>query len=192
MSSQPLVFLTPEEYLAAERKAERKSEYLNGEVFAMAGVSRWHSTISINLTSSLDVQLRTGPCQVNHSDMRVRVNPTGNYLYAYPDLSVVCGEPRFEDNQFDTLLNPKILIEILSPSTEPFDRRTKATLYRQLQSLEEYLFIAQDRLHVEHYTRQPSGDWLRFDRDDLNDEVHLLSVGATLRLTDIYHRVTFG
>jgi Uma2 family endonuclease len=191
MSSQPLVFLTPEQYLAAERQAERKSEYLNGEVFAMAGVSRWHSIVSINLAVSLGDQLRTGPCQVHHSDLRVRVNPTGNYLYAYPDLSVVCGEPRFQDGHFDTLLNPKILIEIPSPSTEPFDRRTKATLYRQLPSLEEYLFIAQDRVHVEHYTRQPSGDWLRSDRDNLNDVLELRSVGAVLKLVDIYHRVVF-
>jgi Uma2 family endonuclease len=192
MSSQPLVFLTPEQYLAAERQAERKSEYLNGEVFAMAGVSRWHSTISINLTTTLDVQLRDSPCQVNHSDMRVRVNPTGNYLYAYPDMSVVCGEPRFEDKHFDTLLNPKIVIEILSPSTESFDRRTKATLYRQLPSLEEYLFIAQDRVHVEHYTRQPSGDWSRSDWNNLSDVVELPSVGAVLKLADLYHRVVFS
>jgi Uma2 family endonuclease len=191
MSSQPLVFLTPEQYLAAERLAERKSEYLNGEVFAMSGVSRWHATVSINLTSILDVQLRTGPCQVYSADLRVRVNPSGNYLYCYPDLSVVCGEPRFEDKHFDTLLNPKILIEILSPSTEPFDRRTKATLYRQLPSLAEYLFIAQDRVHVEHYTRQPNGDWSRSDWDSLDAVVQLPSVGATLKLSDVYHRVTF-
>ena len=191
MSSQPLIFLTPEQYLAAERKAERKSEYLNGEVFAMAGAGRWHSVITINLTSSLDNQLRMSPCQVHHTDMRVRVNPTGNYLYAYPDLSVVCGEPRFEDMQFDTLLNPKVVIEVLSPSTEQFDRRTKATLYRQLQSLEEYFLIAQDRIHVEHYTRQPSGDWSRSDSDRLDDVVELRSVGATLKLSDVYHRVAF-
>jgi Uma2 family endonuclease len=192
MSSQPLSFLTPEQYLAAERKAERKSEYLNGEVFAMAGASRWHSTIRNNLTWSLNDQLRNGPCQVHDSDLRVRVNPTGNYLYAYPDMSVVCEEPRFEDMQFDTLLNPKILIEVLSPSTEQFDRRTKATLYRQLHSLEEYLLIAQDRVHVEHYSRQPDGDWSRSDWDNLNDVVELLSVGATLKLKDIYHRVVFA
>jgi len=192
MSSQPLVFLTPEQYLAVEREAEHRSEYLNGEVFAMAGISRWHSIISVNLTSSLHDQLRNGVCQVHGADMRIRVNPTGNYLYAYPDLSVVRGEPRFEDMQFDTLLNPKILIEVLSPSTEQFDRRTKATLYRQLPSLEEYLLIAQDRVHAEHYTRQPNGDWSRSNRDSLNDVVELLSVGATLTLADIYHRVVFA
>jgi Uma2 family endonuclease len=192
MSSQPLVFLTPEQYLAAERLAERKSEYLNGEVFAMAGASRWHSTITINSAASLHDQLRTGPCQVHSADMRVRVNPTGNYLYAHPDLSVVCGEARFEDKHFDTLLNPKILIEVLSPSTEPFDRRSKATLYRQLPSLEEYLLIAQDRIRVEHYVRQPSGDWLRSEWIDRNDGVELPSVGATLKLSDVYHRVIFS
>jgi Uma2 family endonuclease len=192
MSSQPLVFLTPEEYLAAERKAERKSEYLNGEVFAMSGVSRWHSTVGINLTVRLGVQLGDGPCQVYSADVRVRVNPTGNYLYCYPDLSVVCGEPRFEDNHFDTLLNPKILIEVLSPSTEAYDRLTKATLYRQLPSLEEYLLIAQDRIRVEHYTRQPSGDWSRAEWTNLDDRVELQSVGATLKLAEIYRRVVFS
>jgi Uma2 family endonuclease len=192
MSSQPLVFLTPEEYLAAERKAERKSEYLNGEVFAMAGAGRWHSVIRNNLTWSLHDQLRNGPWQVHDSEMRVRVNPKGNYMYAYPDLSVVCGEPRFEDMQFDTLLNPNILLEVLSPSTEQYDRRTKAALYRQLPSLEEYLLIAQDRVHVEHYTRQPNGDWSRSGWDSLDDTVQLASVGATLKLLDVYHRVVFA
>jgi Uma2 family endonuclease len=191
MSSQPLTVLTPEQYLAAERKATGRSEYLNGEVFAMAGASEQHSIIKINLTWSLNDQLRNGPCQVHDSDLRLRVAPAGDYLCTYPDLSVVCGEPRFEDAHFDTLLNPKMIVEILSPSTELFDRRTKAALYRKLDSLTEYLLIAQDRVHVEHYSRQPTGDWLLSERDSLNDAVELASVGAKLKLADIYHRAVF-
>jgi Uma2 family endonuclease len=192
MSSQPLTFITPEQYLAAERKAERKSEYINGEVFAMAGVSRHHDSIVANLIIRLGGQLQDGGCEVHTADLRVRVRPRGSYMYAYPDVSVVCDKPQFEDVHFDTLLNPKVLIEVLSPSTEPKDRGEKAALYRQLASLAEYLFIAQNRVHVEHYVRQPDGNWLLSERDKLEDTLELRSVGATLKLADIYHRVTLG
>jgi len=189
MASQPLSFVTPEEYLAAERLAERKSEYINGEVFAMAGVSRQHDDIVVNSITSLNIQLRGGDCKVHTPDFRVRVNPKGAYMYAYPDLSVVCGEQRFEDGHLDTLLNPKVIIEVLSHSTEAKDRGVKARLYRQLDSLAEYLFVAQDRVHIEHYVRQPDGSWLLSERSNLEDSLELHSVGATLKLADVYHRV---
>jgi Uma2 family endonuclease len=192
MSSQPLTFVTPEEYLAAERKAERKSEYINGEVFAMAGVSPNHDDIVSNLGWSLNNQLRNGDCKVHTPDFRVRVNPKGAYMYTYPDVSVVCGEPRFEDGHLDTLLNPKVIIEVLSHSTEKKDRGVKAELYRQLASHAEYLLVAQDRVHVEHYVRQPDGNWLLAEFNKLEDAVELRSVGATLKLGDIYHRVAIG
>src|SRR5436190_12045774 len=121
MSSQPLTFVTPEEYLAAERKAERKSEYLNGEVFAMAGAGRHHDNIVNSVLWSLNNHLRAGDCEVHTADLRVRVNQPGDYMYTYPDVTVVCGEPRFEDVHFDTLLNPKIIVEVLSPTTERYD-----------------------------------------------------------------------
>jgi len=191
MSSQPLPFVTPEEYLAAERKAERRSEYLNGEVFAMAGASRRHVQISGNLITTLNNQLKGRDCDVYATELRVRVNPKGNYLYAYPDVSVVCGESKFEDERFDTLLNPKVIIEILSPSTEPFDRGKKFTLYRQIDSLAEYLLIAQDETRVEQYVRQPGGDWVLSERTGLDDAVTLPSLGLNLKLSDIYYRVSF-
>jgi Uma2 family endonuclease len=192
MSSQPLAFVTPEEYLAAERQAERKSEYINGEILAMAGGSPNHDDIVSNLGWSLNNQLRNGDGKVHTPDFRVRVNPKGAYMYTYPDVSVVCGEPRFEDGHLDTLLNPKVIIEVLSHSTEAKDRGVKARLYRQLASLAEYLFVAQDRVHVEHYGRQPDGNWQLSERDKLEDTLELRSVGATLTLTDVYHRVVLG
>jgi Uma2 family endonuclease len=191
MSSQPLTFLTPEEYLAAERKAEHRSEYLNGEVFAMSGASHQHNEIAGNISWSLNDQLRKGACKVYQLDLRVRVNPARAYMYAYPDMAVVCEKPRWEDEHHDTLLNPKVLIEILSPSTEPFDRGQKFAMYRKLDSLADYLLVAQDSVRVEHYRRQPNGDWLLSERSSLDDVVDLASVGATLKLYDIYHRVTF-
>jgi len=191
MSSQPLPFVTPEEYLAAERKAERRSEYLNGEVFAMAGASLRHVQISGNLITTLNNQLKGRDCDVYATELRVRVNPKGNYLYAYPDVSVVCGESKFEDERFDTLLYPKVIIEILSPTTEPFDRGKKFTLYRQIDSLAEYLLIAQDETRVEQYVRQPGGDWVLSERTGLDDAVTLPSLGLNLKLSDIYYRVSF-
>ncbi len=192
MSSQPLTFITPEEYLAAERQAERKSEYLNGEVFAMAGASGNHDDIVANLIVGLGSQLQHGDCKVHTADLRVRVRPKGAYLYVYPDLTVVCGKPQFEDVHFDTLLNPKVIIEVLSPSTQAKDRGEKSPLYRQLPSLAEYLLIAQNRPYVEHYVRQPDGNWLLSERDQLEDTLELRSIGATLKLADIYHRVELG
>src|SRR6185436_11448086 len=120
MSSQPTTLLSPEEYLEIERKAERKSEYYQGEMFAMAGASPRHAWIVSNLIIELGRQLKTKPCRVSASDLRLRVSPTG--LYTYPDVIVVCGEPQFADNQNDTLLNPTLIVEVLSDSTRDYDR----------------------------------------------------------------------
>ncbi|SRR5579871_290091 len=192
MSTPPLTLNTPEEYLAAERKAERKSEYLNGEVFAMSG-NRWaHVQITANIQISLGIQFKGRDCTAATTELRLRVNPCGNYMYTYPDTVVVCGKPQFEDKQFDTLLNPKILIEVLSRSTERFDRGKKAELYRQIDSLTEHLFVAQDERLVQHYARQPNGDWLLSEKRDAQDVIELKSVDATLLLADIYDRVEFS
>ena len=191
MSSHPVTFITPEQYLTAERKAERKSEYLNGEVFAMAGASRRHVRIVGNIDTSLNVQLQDGECEVFAVDLRVRVNPRGDYMYAYPDISVACGEPLFEDGLFDTLLNPKVIIEVLSPTTESSDRGPKAALYRKLDSLFEYVLVAQDRVRVEHFVRQPSGEWTTVEKDSLQDAIELSSIAVSLPLSDIYRRVKF-
>src|SRR5437868_8492820 len=141
MSSQPKTLLTPEEYLAIERKAEYRSEYLNGEMFAMTGASRKHNLIALNIAGELRQQLKSKPCEAYVNDMRVRIPATD--LYTYPDVTVVCGDPEFEDAFIDTLLNPTLLIEVLSESTESYDRGKKFGYYRTIQSLAEYLLVAQ-------------------------------------------------
>ena len=189
MSSLPQTFITPEEYLAAERKAECKSEYVNGEVFAMSGTSWEHGGIALNLSRRLDEQFENGQCKVRASELRVRAKRGGPYYY--PDVVVVCGEPQFEDDEFDTLLNPKVIFEILSPSTESYDRGKKFEMYRQLDSLAEYLLIGQDRVSVEHYVLQSGGHWDFSETKDPGGVVELPSVGAQLKVADIYRLVKF-
>ena len=151
MSSQAKQQYTPEEYLALERQAQYKSEYYAGEIFAMAGASRWHNLIVANVIGELSLQLKGRPCTTYPSDMRVKISPTG--LYAYPDVTVVCGDAQVEDTQQDTLLNPTLIVEVLSESTEAYDRGSKFAHYRKLASLLEYVLIAQTKSHVEHYVR---------------------------------------
>lgn len=186
MASDPRPRISPEEYLALERRAETKSEYLDGAIFAMSGASRRHNRIGLNLAFSLDSQLKAKGCEVFANDMRVKVLETG--LYTYPDVAVVCGEPRFEDAEVDTLLNPRVVIEVLSKSTQDYDRGTKFLHYRALSSLSEYLLIAQDRVHVEHYVRQ-NESWVLTETDHPEDVIELPSVGARLALADVYDRV---
>lgn len=189
MSTAEKRFITPEEYLAAERKATVKSEYVNGQVFAMAGASRKHNLIKLNTASELNRQLRDRPCETYQSDMRVKVSTTG--LYTYPNVTVVCDEPQFEDAEVDTLLNPLLLIEVLSESTESYDRGTKSQHYRRLESLQEHVLIAQDQIHVELYARQPDGLWLLWETDDPKATLKLTSIGCELRVEDIYAKVKF-
>jgi Uma2 family endonuclease len=187
MALQAQPYITPEEYLALERQAEYKSEYLNGEIFAMSGASRGHNLISINISAALHGQLREHPCEVYGSDMRVRVSPTG--LYTYPDVVVVYGEPQFADAQLDTLLNPTLIVEVLSPSTEDYDRGTKFEHYRTLTSLQEYLLVAQDRCHVVHYTRQADNTWVLAETTRRDDQIFLPSVACHLSLAEVYAKV---
>jgi Uma2 family endonuclease len=187
MSSQVKVNYTPEEYLALERQAEYKSEYFNGEIFAMTGASRRHNLVAGNVLASLHTQLRNRPCEIYPSDMRVKVSPTG--LFTYPDVVIVCGEPIFDDKQRDTLLNPTVLVEVLSKSTASYDRGEKFEHYRKLDSLAEYLVIAQNKYHVEHYIRQPDNRWLLSETDDIQKTIHLSSIECDLALADIYDKV---
>jgi Uma2 family endonuclease len=187
MSSQVKVHHTPEEYLALERQAEYKSEYFNGEIFAMTGASRRHNLVAGNVFASLHVQLKKRPCEIYPSDMRVKVSSTG--LYAYPNVVIVCGEPIFDDKQKDTLLNPTVLVEVLSKSTASYDRGEKFEHYRKLDSLAEYLVIAQNKHHVEHYVRQPDNRWLLSETDDIQTTIHLSSIECDLALVDIYDKV---
>jgi Uma2 family endonuclease len=189
VSTHSKTLLTPEEYLERERKAEFKSEYHQGEVFAMSGASRRHNVLAGNLFAALHQQLRNRTCEVYPSDMRVRVTATG--LYAYPDVTVVCGEPRFIDYELDTLLNPLFLAEVLSPSTEGCDRGRKSEHYRKIESLAEYLLVAQDRIHVDLYTRQPVGIWILKEAGRLEDAIELRSIGCVLSLAELYEKVRF-
>lgn len=184
MASEPKPRFTPEEYLARERQSEGKSEYLNGEIFAMTGASRRHNRIALNVAFTLDSQLRGRDCEVFASDMRVRVLD----LYTYPDVVVACDEPRFEDRELDTLLNPILIIEVLSKSTEDYDRGTKFAQYRTLPSLSEYLVLAQDRVHIEHSIRE-TDRWTLTETDDLARTLELPSIRCTLALSDVYDRV---
>ncbi len=189
MSSQPKTYLTPEEYLAIERQAEIKSEYYDGEMFMMAGASREHNLINTNITGFLQPQLRHKPCEIYANDMRVRVPATG--LYTYPDIVVVCGEPEFEDEHVDTLLNPTLLVEVLSDSTERYDRGKKATHYRSVETLREYLLVAQDEYKIERYARQADGDWRLTDFRTPDARVELASIACVLELSEVYDKVKF-
>ena len=189
MSTQPQTYLTPEEYLAFEREAEVKHEYYAGEIFAFAGASRQHNLIVANVIRELGNEVKGRPCEVYPSDMRVRVSPTG--LYTYPDVTVVCGEARFDDEHSDTLLNPTVIVEVLSPSTAGYDRGEKFEHYRKLESLQAYLVIAQDRVHVEHHMRQPDNQWLLSETDSVDDGIELPSIACRLLVADIYEKVEF-
>ena len=178
--------LTPEEYLALERRAEFKSEYDSGYLNAMSGASREHNLIAGNTHRELSTQLRGRPCESYISDMRVRANATG--LFSYPDVSVVCGEPRFLDKEVDTLLNPTVIIEVLSPSTEAYDRGRKFAHYRRLASLREYVLIAQDKVLVERFTRQGE-DWVLTELSRLDEILRLDSIGCAVPLREVYDRV---
>lgn len=187
MSLKPKTGYTPEEYLAIERKAEFKSEYFNGEMFAMTGASRKHNLISLNVAAGLHDQLKKTSCEVYTNDMRVKVSLTG--LYTYPDIVIVCDTPQFEDSEIDTLLNPLVIIEVLSPSTECYDRGKKFENYRAIQSLTEYLMISQNRPYSEHYTRQSDNTWLLREIIDMDGLIQMASVRCELKMEAIYAKV---
>ena len=186
MASDPKPRISPEDYLDLERRSDTRSEYLDGEIFGMTGASRRHNLLVGNLYTAFRSQLRPKGCGVYFSDMRVKVSATG--LYSYPDVVVVCGESQFEDAEVDTLFNPKVIVEVLSKSTEDYDRGTKFVHYRTLPSLTEYILVSQDRVHVEHHLHQREG-WLLTETDRREDVIDLPSVGARLALAEIYDEI---
>jgi Uma2 family endonuclease len=187
MSSAARVYLTPEEYLAIEREADHKSEYLNGEMFAMAGASLYHGLAVSNLVAGLVPRLRPRGCSVVSNDLRLRVSPTG--LYTYPDVMVLCEKPRFVDDRNDTVVNPILIAEVLSASTEAYDRGEKFAHYRTLESFQEYLLVAQDRVSIEQFVRQPDGRWLLTAVNRMEDVLELPSIGCQLPVSEVYEQV---
>ncbi len=181
-------FYTAEEYLALEREAEFKSELISGQIVAMAGATRAHNLISGNVAQRLRNQLEGTPCETYSNDMRVKTTSSN---YVYPDVVVVCDEPQFEDAELDTLLNPTVVVEVLSNSTEARDRGEKFSDYRAIDSVQDVVFVSQYRMHVEHYVKQENGEWLLHDVTNPEGAITLASIGCSLTLAEIYERVKF-
>jgi Uma2 family endonuclease len=181
-------FYTEEEYLAFEREAADKHELIDGEIVAMAGASREHNIISGNLFASIHSSLRGRNCEVYANDLRVRMKKN---RYSYPDVVVVCGEPKFADDEFDVLLNPVVVAEVLSKSTRFRDKTEKLEAFQKMESIQEVLLIEQDILHIEHYIKQTPMQWLLRIYEDLNDVITLDSIGCQVSLGEIYNRIEF-
>ena len=189
MSTQPKPYLTPEQYLEIERAADYKSEYFDGQMFAMSGGTVNHGWIAGNLQGLLHARLRGRPCGVMAADLRLLVAPGGPYFY--PDIVVVCGKPRLADSRRDTVTDATVIIEVLSPSTENYDRSFKFVQYRKLASLKDYLLVDQDRIHLEHNTRQGDGAWLLRETSDPDAVIQLPAIDCGFRVGDAYDRVDF-
>jgi Uma2 family endonuclease len=189
MSSLPKAFVTPEEYLEIDRKSEERHEYHNGEIFEIFAASRSHSLICTHIVLELGLQLEERPCELYSKDLRLRITSTG--LYTYPDVMVVCGEAKFADDQKDTLLNPALIIEVLSPSSGDYDRGKKFDDYRTLPSLVEYVTVAQNAAQIVHYTRLPE-EWRLKYFEDLGQTVQLASIDCVLPLSRVYRKINFA
>lgn len=187
MASDPVQHLSPEEYLAYERQAETKHEYVGGEAFAVPRSTAKHNLIVANLIAEIGLQLRDRPCRVYPSDQRVAAAAEGPFYY--PDLVALCAESRFLDGEMDTLLNPEVLIEVLSPTTEAFDRGAKFSEYRTIPSLREVLFVAQDAARIERFERRDDGQWLLTDHAGLEAAVELPAIGCRMELARVYDKV---
>jgi len=188
VASNPITKISAEEYLALDRAAEFRSEFLDGEIVAMSGGSMRHSALQINLVVAVQTALRGGACQCFSSDLRVRVSPR---MYTYPDLTVVCGKPNLADERQDILLNPTVIFEVLSPSTENYDRGIKLQRYRSIDSLQDYILVAQDQARVEQYTRGEANTWTFRDYQGADAILAITSIGVSLPLAGIYERVEF-
>lgn len=183
--------LSPEEYLEFEREALGRHEYLDGSVYAMAGESLSHSRICTNLSGEVRSKLKGKPCEPLSPNMKVRTSNAS--LFSYPDLTIVCGEPTFHDAKTDVLTNPKIIFEVLSPSTADYDRTLKFQRYRMgNETLTDYILVSQERPFVEHFWKQADSNWLYKSCGDVTDELKLESIGISLSLSEIYDRVEFG
>jgi Uma2 family endonuclease len=190
MTAQPKPFISEAEYLELERASVTKHEYFAGDIFAMTGASEQHNLIASNVTAALHRQLRGRSCRIYPSDMRIKVMQTG--LNTYPDSTIVCGPPQFTDPiRRDTLINPAVIIEILSPSTERYDRGLKFQNYRTIDSLQEYILIAQETQHIERYTRHAEHQWILTEAIGPEATIHLTTLSVALDLSDVYEQVEF-
>jgi Uma2 family endonuclease len=192
MSSQPIPSISPAEYLREERLCPTKHEYVDGEIFAMAGASAAHNAITFAASGLLYAALRGSKCRGFGSDLRVATGTARDDIYTYPDLSIVCGEPQFLDANRDTLLNPVVLVEVLSPSTAAYDRGKKFERYRRIPSLQEYVLLEQDRVHAEIFTRQDDNTWVLREFNDPGTTLPLRAIGVELPLSALYEGVDFG
>ena len=181
--------LTPVEYLTIERAAPTKSEFYDGEMFAMAGGTAVHSLIGTNVTGEFGNKLRGKKCVPYNADLRIQVQTTG--LFTYPDLSVLCGPLQFADGTDDTVTNPTLLVEVLSPSTEAYDRGQKFLHYRQIPSLQAYLLVSQHEPLLELFVRQDGNKWSLREATGLAAQLEIPSIETTVSLAEIYAGVTF-
>ncbi len=186
MSLQQQTYITPEEYLAIERRAEYKSEYIDGMIYEMSGANLRHNTIVANLIIELGSQLRGKPCLTLPSDMKVRLPDSRKFFY--PDVSVFCGEPQFHDDREDVLLNPILIVEVLSATTAAFDRGEKFQAYQQIESLQEYILISQDKHLIEQYVRQTKEAWTYTATVGLESALSLPSIGCVLSASAVYEK----
>ena len=189
MSTLTVTHVTPEEYLAAERLSETRSEYLDGGVYPMTGGTVDHNRITINLILELSAQLRSADCHVHATDLKVRLPESRKFFY--PDVMVVCGELQYHDERKDIITNPVLVVEVLSPGTEAFDRGVKFQAYQTIESLKEYLLVAQNKPFVEQFVRTEGGKWMYAAAAGLEGSLTLPSVECTLNLGSVYKRVEF-
>ena len=183
-------YYTPDEYFAIEENAEYRSEYCDGELFAMAGATVNHNRITITLTRILDeIFEQNRKCEVFSENVRLQMRP--NRHYTYPDIMIVCGKPKFVKNRNDTLTNPVVIIEVLSESTQDYDRGSKFAAYREIRTLKEYILIEQDRAHIETFVKEEDGTWRLRDYNDMAGELSFVSLDITIPIQTIYRRVEF-
>ncbi len=181
---------TYDEYLVRERVADTKSEYFGGQIFAMAGGSPRHNSIGVNLVASLKNRLRGSPCRPFNSDQRIRISASG--LATYPDVSIICGELQLDAQDADAIVNPRVLFEVISKSTEGYDRGKKFDFFRQIDSLSEYVLVSQEDSQVECFTRQSDGNWLLSITKGLSGSLRLSTVSVELPLMEIYEDIVFS
>jgi len=186
VAANPVTKVTEEQYLAIDRAAEFRSEFIDGEIVAMSGASLVHNRLQGNVYAEVRAALRDSNCEAFNSDLRIRVSAR---VYTYADVSVVCGKPALADERQDILLNPVVIFEVLSPSTEKYDRGVKFQHYRTIDSLKDYVLVDQDQVRIEHYSRETDNTWTLHDHEKLDDELKITSIGVSLPLNRVYDRV---